>query len=68
MKKKLKKGVRTWLELNDILRNADEALCKKLLKEELTGRKRKMFASRIHSRLNKARADREREELGSKLW
>jgi hypothetical protein len=55
----------SWLALNDELREANEATCGSLLKEELKGRKRKQFIKRIHSRLNKARADRERAELGT---
>ena len=55
--------LRTWPALNEALRLADEQLCQQLLKEELKGRRRKMFVKRIHSRLNKARADRERAEL-----
>ena len=56
-------ALQTWLALNDALRDADEHICQKLLKEELKGRKRKQFIKRIHSRLNKVRADRERAEL-----
>ncbi len=56
-------ALKSWLELNDALRGANEATCETLLKEELKGRKRKQFLKRIHSRLNKARADRERREL-----
>ena len=56
-------ALQTWLTLNDALRDADEDICQKLLKEELKGRKRKQFIKRIHSRLNKVRADRERAEL-----
>ena len=55
----------SWLALNDVLRNADESVCQALMKEELKGRKRKQFIKRIHSRLNKVRADRERMELGA---
>lgn len=53
----------TWVALNEELREANEATCQKLLKAELKGRARKQFIKRIHSRLNKVRADREREEL-----
>jgi hypothetical protein len=59
--------LRTWPALNEALRLADEQLCQRLLKEELQGRKRKMFVKRIHSRLNKVRADRERAELEAKV-
>lgn len=58
-------ALQSWLALNDALREANEATCESLLKEELKGRKRKQFIKRIHSRLNKVRADRERAELGT---
>jgi len=58
-------ALQTWVGLNDALRGADEGFCQQLLDEELAGRKRKQFLKRIHSRLNKARADRERKELGA---
>lgn len=57
-------ALRTWIDLNDALRDADEKECQRLLKLEKAGRARRQFISRIHSRLNKARADRERLELG----
>ncbi len=60
-------ALETWIALNDKLRNADETTCKQLLEEELAGRRRQQFVKRIHSRLNKARADRERKELQVKL-
>jgi len=60
-------ALQSWLALNDILRDADEPVCQGLLKEELKGRKRKQFIKRIHSRLNKVRADRERMELGAQV-
>lgn len=64
MKKPIKNPLlQSWVALNEGLRDADEKLCQRLLKEEQAGRKRKQFLKRIHSRLNKARADREREEL-----
>lgn len=56
-------ALRTWIALNDKLRNADEEQCRFLLDAELVGRKRQQFIKRIHSRLNKVRADRERKEL-----
>lgn len=59
-------ALQSWLALNDALREADEATCETFLKEELKGRKRKQFIKRIHSRLNKVRADRERAELEAK--
>jgi hypothetical protein len=57
-------ALETWIALNDALRDADEKLCQELLDEELAGRQRQQFIRRIHSRLNKARADKEREDLG----
>lgn len=67
MKKKIKSlELRSWILLNDKLRGADEAMCQALIKEELKGRNRKAFIKRIHSRLNKVRADRERIELAAK--
>lgn len=66
MKKEVENpALQTWIGLNDELRDADEARCQELLDEELTGRRRKQFIKRIHSRLNKVRADRERKELGA---
>lgn len=60
-------ALRSWNALNDAVRGADEATCEALLKEELKGKRRKQFIKRIHSRLNKARADRERAELEVKM-
>lgn len=60
-------ALRSWNALNDAVRGADEATCEALLKEELKGKRRKQFIKRIHSRLNKARADRERAELEAKM-
>jgi hypothetical protein len=64
MKKPIKDPcLTTWLALNEALRTADERLCQRLLKVERAGRKRQQFLKRIHSRLNKVRAERERAEL-----
>ncbi len=58
----------TWDGLNEfVMGTDDEAVLQKLLKEELNGRKRAQFVKRIHSRINKLRADRERAELKEKL-
>ena len=56
-------ALRTWGLLNDAIRGADEGECRVLLAAEKRGRRRKQFLKRIHSRLNKVRAEREREEL-----
>lgn len=61
------KPIRTWVELNEIIRRADERTCELLLKVELDGPKRKVFALRIHSRLNRVRAARERKEIGDAI-
>lgn len=59
--------LKSWVALNNALLTADEDLCHKLLKEEKNGRKRLRFLLRIHSRLNKVRADRERTEIKAKI-
>lgn len=56
-------ALKTWVDLNHVIRNASEHTCASLLMIEKAGRKRTRFLLRIHSRLNKVRADREREEL-----
>lgn len=58
----------SWDNLNAfVMATDDEPVLQKLLKEELSGRKRAQFVKRIHSRINKLRADRERAELEEKL-
>lgn len=60
--------LRSWVELNEaVMDSENEVMLQKLLKEELNGRKRAKFVTRIHSRINKLRADRERKELEGKL-
>lgn len=63
VKEDLAEVLSTWIGLNDALREADEDYCNKLLKYESTHKKRTQFLKRIHSRLNRVRADRERSEL-----
>lgn len=53
----------SWRDLNAAMTQADEAACLSLLKEEKRGKRRLQYLLRIHSRLNKVRADRERAEL-----
>lgn len=53
----------SWNSLNSFLRTSNESDCESLLKIETEGKKRQTFLLRIHSRLNKIRADRERNEL-----
>lgn len=58
----------SWDALNAFLmRTTDEKELSSLLKAELEGRKRAQFVTRIHSRINKVRADRERAELEAKI-
>lgn len=58
--------MRTWLELNEAVKDASEEACKTLLTEELKGQSRVRFALRIHSRINYLRAARERQALRAK--
>lgn len=67
-KKITNEALLSWTALNDfVMKTEDEETLDALLKEELKGRKRRKFVQRIHSRINKLRADRERLELESKL-
>ena len=64
MKEEIKNpALKTWIALNDFVRTANEDQCQKLFEEEQSGRARKQFLRRIHCRLNKVRAERERNEL-----
>lgn len=58
------KALESWISLNDHIMQAGKEECERLLKIEKANRKRKQFISRIHSRLNKVRADQERKDLG----
>lgn len=62
-KQKKEEALASWQSLNDALRRCSEAEAEELLAAEKSGRKRLMFLLRIHSRINKTRADRERAEL-----
>lgn len=53
----------SWVSLNEALKNADLKTCVVLFSTEKKGRARKQFIKRIHSRLNKVRADQERGEF-----
>ena len=55
--------LQSWLALQPYLMTCDEDACEALLKEELEGRKRYGFLRRIHSRINRLRAERERAEI-----
>ena len=56
----------TWTDLNTCLLTATQETCEDLLQRELLGRCRLNFLMRIHSRINKVRADAERAELRRK--
>lgn len=55
--------LKNWANLNDALRDCTESQAQVLLDAERAGKRRFQYLHRIHSRLNKARADRERREL-----
>lgn len=63
----LVEALKNWVTLNQFVKDATEKECEELLEMELEGRARKLFVNRIHSRLNKVRAERERRELEEKL-
>lgn len=58
----------SWKDLNDFLRTCDERGARAVLAVEMKReRPRKQFVMRIHSRINKVRADVERAELRRKV-
>lgn len=59
----LKAMLKNWETLNDALMLGDETLAQQLLVAERKGQNRLTFTKRIHSRINKLRADRERKAL-----
>lgn len=61
-----KSPLSSWMALNAALLTMDEEGCKRLIKEEQKGRNRRRVVLRIHARLNKVRAHREREALAQK--
>lgn len=63
-------AVETWTSLNEAIMSADESQCAELMAVELDkdhGRRRRQFVLRIHSRMNRLRAARERTELLAEL-
>lgn len=62
-KKEYLAALTTWVALNEMLYTADEHACYRLLELEREGKARPTFLRRIHSRLNRVRAVRERAEL-----
>lgn len=57
----------SWLELNEVMRGADERTCQDLLQAELNGKRRSQFVLRIWSRYNRMRGLREKAELQRQL-
>ena len=64
-KKLIDQALETWIGLNEVLMTSNEADAQALLDAETGGKNRRMFLLRIHSRLNKLRAQRERKELAN---
>ena len=61
-------GKLSWLKLNQHVTKAQEDECELMLRLELRGKKRVQFLLRIHARLNKLRAHRERISLKHRQW
>lgn len=53
------KPLDNWRALNLFIVTASEAACTDLLKQEQAGKRRTVFITRIHSRLNRVRRVRE---------
>lgn len=53
----------SWSTLNWYVRTADEKQCEALLRRAVARKASKRFVLRIHSRINRLRAHRERAEL-----
>lgn len=60
--------LKTWEGLNSYLKTATISDCERLIQSEIKGKNRLSFMRRIHSRLNKVRADSERLRLASGGW
>lgn len=56
-------ALKNMVELNKLVRKADEKTCTELLNAEKKGLRRAGVLLRVHARLNRVRADRERDEL-----
>ncbi len=63
-----KLALSTWTALNNAVRDCDEQAARDLLELEINGKKRVRYVFRIHSRINKLRADKEREDLRRRLF
>jgi hypothetical protein len=60
------KCLESWDSLNEYLMKSERTKeeCEKIMDIEMAHRNRQQFIKRIHSRLNKVRADFERSKLG----
>jgi hypothetical protein len=58
--------LRSWRQLNAVLKEASEDACNELLTMEKHGQARLQFLNRIHGAYNKRRYERERLELASR--
>ena len=66
MANKYKQQYIAWDDLNAVLKNATSKQCLDLFEAEKDSKNpRPTFLRRIHSRLNKARADEERKEINN---
>lgn len=61
--REVQEALSSWENLNKLMSTADEEACVHVMHEEMRGKRRMMFVLRIHSRVNKLRAHREREKL-----
>jgi hypothetical protein len=64
--KKSSPQLATWIALNEAIMAGDIKLAERLLAEESEGKRRKQFMLRLHSRINKLRAQDERAAIMSK--
>lgn len=55
----------SWNSLNEVIMKADEVTVEAMLKKAKKDGRPLAYLKRMHSRLNKLRADRERLELGA---
>jgi hypothetical protein len=61
--KELDVALANWTTTNEFLRDATETEAQAALEHEKKGKHRLQYMLRIHARLNKTRAERERAEL-----
>lgn len=59
----MKNALDNWVAINEAMKNCTEKEALKLMEKERGGENRTRVLLRIHSRMNKLRADRERREI-----